>query len=170
MNKEEIKNKRQLIRERKQKALAKLCKAVNILSGVRINHYIITGSQALIIQGFITHRDGDDVDVRISIPTDPEEKARVYSILQAWAKLYEKQNTSDRYKEKNANEMFTFFIGDLKVNAFMMTEEEFNEIPRNLINGYFVEEVASVVYDKMRCGRGKDYQDMIQCVRTLLEE
>ena len=65
MKKEEFTAKRKQMREVKANAMCKVSKVAQLFASADIKDYIITGSQALIIQGFMFHRTGDDVDVRV---------------------------------------------------------------------------------------------------------
>lgn len=168
MNKEEFTAKREQMREKKHDAIHKVCKVVGLFADAEIEDFIITGSQALIIQGFMFHRNGDDVDVRVRVPKDEERRKVLIQKLQAWAMLYPEQDASEKYKESTAKQMFTFYVKNTKVNVFAMSEEDFEAIPYNFLHSaYNVEEVGSILLDKLNLKRGKDYEDFVKCVNNL---
>ena len=165
MKKEEFTAKREQMREVKKDAIRKVSKVVGLFADAKIEDFIITGSQALIIQGFMFHRTGDDVDVRICIPKDEEKKRLMMQKLQSWAMLYPEEDNSEKYKESTTKRMFTFYVKNTKINVFAMKEEDYENIPFNCLNnGWNVEEVGSVLLDKMVLKRGKDYEDFVNCV------
>lgn len=165
MKKEEFSEKRKQMQKVKTNAICKVSNVVQLFNSVGIKDYIITGSQALIIQGFMFHRTGDDVDVRVCIPKDEERKRLMMQKLQTWAMLYPEENDSEKYKESNSTQLFTFFVTNTKINVFVMTEKDYENIPFNcMINGWNVEEVGSVLLDKMILKRGKDYEDFATCI------
>lgn len=165
MKKEEFTAKRKQMREVKSDALRKVQKVTQLFANADIEDYIITGSQALIIQGFMFHRTGDDVDVRVCIPNDEKERLLIIQKLRSWAMLYSEEDNNEKYKESNATRLFTFFVKDTKINVFAMKEEDYENIPFNrLNNGWNVEEVGSVLLDKMVLKRGKDYEDFVNCI------
>ena len=46
-----------------------------------------------------------------------------------------------------------------------MKKEDYGNIPFNCLNnGWNVEEVGSVLLDKMILKRGKDYEDLVACI------
>ena len=96
MKKEEFTAKREQMREVKKDAIRKVSKVVGLFADANIEDFIITGSQALIIQGFMFHRTGDDVDVRICIPKDEEKKRLMMQKLQSWAMLYPEEDNSEK--------------------------------------------------------------------------
>lgn len=159
MEKEQIREVRRNMAERTLTALHTVSVVGELFKKEGINDFIITGSQALIIGGFMTHRDGDDVDVRLRIPDNADEKERVWQKLQAWEALYEKEGDAEKYKETLTNQMFTFYCRGIKVNVFTVPTEEYREIPF-FCEGYFYEMPASVLFDKMRLKRAKDYEDL----------
>lgn len=160
MEKEQIREARRNMSQRIVTAIDKTSTIGGLFTKEQIGGYMFTGSQALIVGGLMTHRDGDDVDIRICIPTDENEKARVWRKLQAWEALYEKESDREKYKETVANQMFTFRYEGIKVNVFAVSIEEYSKIPIMFCAGYFYEKPASVLYDKMRLKRGKDYEDL----------
>ena len=165
MKKEEFTAKRKQMREVKKDAIRKVSKVVGLFADAKIKDFMITGSQALIIQGFMFHRTGDDADVRICIPKDEEKKRLMMQKLQSWGMLYPEEDNSEKYKESTTKRMFTFYVKNTKVNAFAMSEEDFETIPYNFLhNSYNVEEVGSVLLDKMNLKRGKDYEDFMKCM------
>lgn len=165
MKKEEFTEKRKQMQEVKSNALYKVSNVTKLFNSADIKDYIITGSQALIIQGFMFHRTGDDVDVRVCIPKEEEEKRLMMQKLRSWAMLYPEEDNSEKYKELNAMQLFTFFVKNTKINVFAMTKEDYENIPFNCLNnGLNVEEVGSVLLDKMILKRGKDYEDFVTCV------
>lgn len=165
MEKEEFTKKRNQMREVKSNAIRKVSKVAQLFNSANIKDYIITGSQALIIQGFMFHRTGDDVDVRVCIPRDEEKRKLIMLQLQSWAMLYSDSDVSEKYKESENNQLYTFFIKDTKINVFVMDEEEYIDIPFNrLHNIWCVEEVGSVLLDKMVLKRSKDYEDFVNCI------
>lgn len=168
MTKEEMSVKRDLMRERKATAIRKVAKVGRVLSGAGISYWVVTGSQALIIHGFMIHRDGDDVDVRISVPSEKEnnpntERKRILSVLKSWSLLFPKENEAARKKYGNKDTFFTIVVEDIKVNIFVLDEEEIIDIPFSTCGTYMVEDVASVLMEKLACGRSKDYRDMNDC-------
>lgn len=168
MKKEEFTAKRKQMREVKSDALRKVSKVAQLFASADIEDYIITGSQALIIQGFMFHRIGDDVDVRVCIPKDEERKRLMMQKLQSWAMLYPEDDSIEKYKESNATRLFTFFVKNTKINVFATKEEDYGNIPFNCLNnGWNVEEVGSVLLDKMVLKRGKDYEDFVNCISNL---
>lgn len=108
MKKEEFTAKRKQMREVKSDAWRKVQKVTQLFANADIEDYIITGSQALIIQGFMFHRTGDDVDVRVCIPNDEKERRLIIQKLH-WAMLYSEENNNEKYKESSATQLFTFF-------------------------------------------------------------
>lgn len=165
MKKEEFAAIRKQMREVKSDAVSKVLKVAKLFANADIKDYIITGSQALIIQGFMYHRTGDDVDVRVCIPKDEERRHLLLHALQSWAMLYTKENIREKYEESNATQLFTFFAENAKINVFAMKEEDYENIPFNrLNNGWNVEEVGSVLLDKMVLKRVKDYEDLVACI------
>lgn len=165
MKQEEINAKRELMREKKKDAIRKVSKVVGLFADAKIEDFIITGSQALIIQGFMFHRNGDDVDVRVRIPKDEERRKLLMQKLQAWAMLYPEEDASEKYNESTAKQMFTFYVKNTKVNVFAMSEEDFEAVPYNFLhNEYNVEEVGSILLDKLNLKRGKDYEDFMKCI------
>lgn len=162
---EEFTAKRKQMREVKSNALRKVSKVAQLFASADIKDYIITGSQALIIQGFMFHRTGGDVDVRVCIPKDEERRQLMMQKLQSWAMLYPEEDSSEKYEEPNATWLFTFFVKNTKINVFAMKEEDYENIPFNCLNnGWNVEEVGSVILDKMALKRGKDYEDFVNCI------
>lgn len=141
-------------------AIGKTSTINELFTKEQIENYIFTGSQALIVGGLMTHRDGDDVDVRICIPTNENEKTRIFGKFQAWEALYEKESNKEKYKETLAHRMFTFRYEGIKVNVFAVPIEKYSEIPKMFYMGHFYEKPASVLYDKMLLKRGKDYEDL----------
>ncbi len=166
MKKEEFTAKRKQMREVKSDAFRKVSKVAQLFARADIKDYIITGSLALIIQGFMFHRTGDDVDVRVCIPKDEERKRLMMQKLQSWAMLYPEEDSSEKYKESNSTWLFTFFVRNTKINVFGMKEEDYENIPFNCLNnnGWNVEEVGSVLLDKMVLKRSKDYEDFVNCI------
>ena len=165
MNKEEFTAKRKQMREVKSDALRKVSKVAQLFASADIKDYIITGSQALIIQGFMFHRTGDDVDVRVCIPKDEERKRLMMQKLQSWAMLYSEEDSGEKYKESNETRLFIFFVKNTKINVFAIKEEDYENIPFNCLNnGWNVEEVGSVLLDKMVLKRVKDYEDFVNCI------
>lgn len=165
MKKEEFTAKRKQMEEVKSNALYKVSKVAQLFASADIKDYIITGSQALIIQGFMFHRAGDDVDVRVCIPKDEERRQLMMQKLQSWAMLYPKEDSSEKYKESNATWLFTFFVANTKINVFAMKAEDYGNIPFNCLNnGWNVEEVGSILLDKMILKRSKDYEDFVNCI------
>ena len=131
MKKEEFTAKRKQMQEVKSNALYKVSNVTQLFNSADIKDYIITGSQALIIQGFMFHRTGDDVDVRVCIPKEEEERRLIMQKLRSWAMLYPKEDNSEKYKELNAMQLFTFFVKNTKINVFAMTKEGYENIPFN---------------------------------------
>lgn len=165
MKKEEFTAKRNQMQKVKENAVSKLCRVEQLFTSSNIEDYIITGSQALIIQGFMYHRIGDDVDIRVCIPSDAEKRMLMMQRLQNWAMLYPKENNSEKYEELSSNFLFTFFIQNIKINVFAMKEEDYINIPYNrLSNGWCVEEIGSILLDKMNLKRVKDYEDFVKCI------
>lgn len=66
MNKEEFTSKREQMMSVKRNAIIAVSKVVRLFTNADIKDFIITGSQELIIQGFMFHRNGDK-DSRTSI-------------------------------------------------------------------------------------------------------
>lgn len=165
MKKEEFTAKRKQMQEVKFNAIIKVSKVAQLFNSADIKDYIITGSQALIIQGFMFHRTGDDVDVRVCIPNDEERRQLIMQKLQSWAMLYPEEDSSAQYKESNSTLLFTFFVKNTKINVFAMKEEDYENIPFNYLdNGWNIEEVGSVLLDKMVLKRSKDYEDFVTCI------
>jgi hypothetical protein len=170
MNQEEKDLKRDLIRTRKTMAIAKVSKLKRIFHEVGIANFIVTGSQALIIQGFMTHRDGEDMDFRICLPNvesiGDDYSKRILQTLKSWETLFpeEKAKTKGVYgNSANNDKLFTIVVDGMKVNIFVLTEEEYVKIPFNNINGIMVESISSVLIDKMELKRAKDYKDLTDC-------
>jgi hypothetical protein len=166
MNQEEKSAKRALMRQRKLTALTKIYDVAKMLSDANIEDYIVTGSAALIIHGFMFHRDAADVDIRICIPRDDSDYSkRVLDTLKNWEILFpeEKTRTKDAYGNATSDKYFTIVYHGTKVNFFAMSEEDYEEIPFNNVHGIMMEDVASVVFDKMSLDRGKDYKDLQDC-------
>lgn len=165
MEKKEFAAKRKKMLEVRLNADHKVSKVSKLFASADIKDYIITGSQALIIQGFMFHRTGDDVDVRVCIPKDEEKKQLMMQKLQSWAMLYPEEDSGEKYEKSNATQMFTFFVKNTKINVFAMKEEDYSNIPFNCLdNGWNVELVGSVLLDKMILKRGKDYEDFVTSI------
>lgn len=83
MNKEEFTSKREQMLSVKRNAIIAVSKVVRLFTDADIKDFIVTGSQALIIQGFMFHRNGDDVDVRVLVPMDEDKRRILMQKLQA---------------------------------------------------------------------------------------
>lgn len=181
MNKEEFTSKREQMLSVKRNAIIAVSKVVRLFTDADIKDFIVTGSQALIIQGFMFHRNGDDVDVRVLVPMDEDKRRILMQKLQAWALLYREKDISEKYTESMAKQMFTFYVRNTKVNVFALSEEDYKKIPYNIIQNeysaeevstvleYKAEEVGSVLLDKLNLKRGKDYGDFIKCITNFGE-
>ena len=168
MKKEEFATKRKQMQEVKQNALRSVSKVAQLFDKADIEDYIITGSQALIIQGFMFHRTADDVDVRVCIPKDEERGQLIIQKLQSWAMLYSEEYGNEKYEGLDEIRLFTFFVKNTKINVFAMKEEDYRNIPFNCLNAdWNIEEVGSVILDKMALERGKDYKDFVNCISNL---
>lgn len=169
MTNEEITAKRDLMRQRKVNAFRKISKLANLFNSANIVDWMVTGSQALIIHGFMFHRDGDDLDVRISLsdpqtPRGKDERERILNILKSWEMLYPKEMKNKKNYGKGENEnMYTIILDGLKVNIFTVEENEYIQIPCGVAYGHSIEDVASVLFDKLQMERSKDYKDLSDC-------
>ena len=144
---------------------------LNLFVEAKIEDWLITGSQALIVQGFMFHRNGGDVDVRVRIPNDETKKTELLYKFSTWAMLYPTEN-KDTYKGSTVQQ-FTFYKSNVKINVLAMTAGEYDAIPHNFAYntwgnaGYRVEVVGSVLLDKLNLKRDKDYEDFVKSVNNL---
>lgn len=166
MNKEEFIAKRGQMREKMCEAMRKISVVLKLFIDAKIEDWMVTGSQALIVQGFMFHRNGGDVDVRVRIPNDEVKKTELLYKFSNWAMLYPVEN-KNTYKGSTVQQ-FTFYKGNVKINVLAMTAEDYDAIPYNWVhNAYSVETVGSVLLDKLNLKRDKDYEDFVKCVNNL---
>lgn len=163
MKQVEINAKRELMRERKDEAERKIGHVLKLFIDAKIADWMVTGSQSLIVQGFMFHRDGDDVDVRVRIPNNEEKKEEILRKFRYWAMLYPVENRK-KYQDSTVQQ-FTFYKNNVKINVLAMSAEEYDLIPYNWVhNEYSVEMVGSVLLDKLNLKRDKDFVDFTKCM------
>lgn len=163
MTTEEIYEIRRTLRSNKTGASIMIAEVISLFDRIGIKHWTLTGSAALILQGFITHRAPNDIDVLIAIPEDPKEKETFKAVIDTCAALCPDDNRkAESYpqdSQKGILKVFRTGCGE-KVNAFLLKREEYMTIPCNEVNGIRTEMTASVLASKMRLKRTKDYQDL----------
>lgn len=166
MKQQEFTEKRWQMQEKKKAAENKIGAVLKLFIDAKIEDWMVTGSQALIVQGFMFHRNGGDVDVRVRIPNDEKKKTELLYKFSTWSMLYPVENRNT-YKGSTVQQ-FTFYKGNVKINVLAMTAEEYDAIPYNWVhNEYSVETVGSVLLDKLNLNRDKDYEDFVKCVNNL---
>lgn len=163
MTTEEIYEMRRTLRGNKAKTTYMVAEVVNLFDRIGVKNYTLTGSAALILQGFITYRTPDDIDMTIPIPEDAKEREILLKVVDTLTALCPNESLKaaeySQDSQKGILKVFRTACG-VKVNAFLMKREEYMMIPCNNVNGMRTEMVASVLATKMGLKRPKDYKDL----------
>lgn len=155
-----------IIKRKADDALQVVYGLVEILKeyDIKPDNFCITGSYALTTLGLALDRPLNDVDLYLKLdPNDPDQKYK-----EALKRLVAMQYASGYPSPYNDSDVITLDFKSMKVNIFVVFNNNFGFRTIPTINGYNIDTIDHVLSKKMSLKRSKDYQDLNTIIKNLL--